>query len=218
MKLYKFRPLASKLDFCRAKSILETNFFWCSKFWDLNGPMEGTFHSSVIDSIDKVFVEKIQYKICSFSGEKAFKNPAVWGYYTNGFRGYAVEIEIPNAKEAAIRKVNYKKDINDADLIKRNKAEIILTTKLIPWEHEDEYRFLIRSGSNSHKIGKITAVYFGEPYGNAINKTLIYNQSFLLSEYEIWRAKLIKVVKNIEIDPFLVEVQKSKVCRSKRIA
>lgn len=41
-----------------------------------------------------VFTEKNAYRICSFSGEKALSNPAIWGYCANGFKGVAIEVEV----------------------------------------------------------------------------------------------------------------------------
>src|SRR3989344_8601879 len=166
--IYKFRPLATQDDFDRAKNILETGHFWCSKFSELNDPMEGAFHASTIKKIDEALEQKMHYKICSFSGEKAFEEPTLWGYYANGFRGIAIEVECEDTK---VRKINYKENIKS---INNTSIDEILTTKLDPWKKEEEYRFLVESDNNFHKIGKIKAVYFGDPYNRATNKSNIY--------------------------------------------
>ena len=174
MKLYKFRPLGSCQDLERAQEILNTGKFWCSRFWELNDPMEGVywFNAGTLNEefIHKLYGEKSKILLCSFSGEQAFGNPLMWGYYANGFKGIAIEIEV-NGDEPHISKMNYDKDIatitNDDgsdDAVKR-----ILTTKLDCWKHEKEYRY-IHSGSNGlHKIGQITAVYFGKPFKTTVN-------------------------------------------------
>lgn len=100
MKLYKFRPLANQTDFDRAKAILETGCFWCSKFFDLNDPMEGVYKG-----IKNYFAEKDRYKICSFSGKKAFRDPVMWAYYANGFKGMAIETAICN--ETKVKAMEY---------------------------------------------------------------------------------------------------------------
>ena len=95
MKLYKFRPLANDRDRDYLKEILETRKFHCSKFQDLNDPMEGIYYAADrANIIDLIFKAKARYKICSFSNEEAFSKPIMWGYYANGFRGVAVEIEV----------------------------------------------------------------------------------------------------------------------------
>ena len=178
MKLYKFRSLANEGDFNRAKSILETGCFWCENFFNLNDPVEGVFYLEQRnkDKLGSIFEAKEEYKICSFGCKKAFKNPIMWGYYANGFRGIAIEIEI---EKNEVKKINYvpnipsledlmKKHSNDCDDNDKITKEII-STKLKPWEHEAEWRFLKKSENNLHKIGEITAVYFGNPRGNISN-------------------------------------------------
>lgn len=178
MILYKFRPLATCQDLARAQQILETGEFWCSRFWELNDPMEGVYWFSAgtlgDDVIGKLYDEKSKCAICSFSGEKAFKNPIVWGYYANGFRGIAIKIEYDEGS-VDIEKVNYASEIASmangeptGDAVKR-----ILTTKLCCWEHEDEYRYVNNGDHSSRKIGDVTAVYFGAPYKTAVNAEVV---------------------------------------------
>ena len=64
MKLYKFRSLTSEEEFERATQIIETGIFWCSKFSELNDPMEGVFRTSRNSGlIQEIYAEKISYKI-----------------------------------------------------------------------------------------------------------------------------------------------------------
>lgn len=172
MKLYKFRSLGSCQDLIKARMILETGEFWCSRFWELNDPMEGVYCSTNTDkhSTSALYDEKSRRAICSFSGENAFGNPLMWGYYANGFRGIAIEIKV-NCEASKITEINYTDEIskigNDDD--KSISVKHILTTKLNCWSHENEYRYIDNDNKGPRKIGNITAVYFGNPYDNTDN-------------------------------------------------
>lgn len=70
----------------------------------------------------------------------------MWGYYANGFKGIAIEIEV-DCKRSGIRKVSYAREVakitngdDAADAVER-----ILTTKLSCWRHEFEYRYIEKS-------------------------------------------------------------------------
>ncbi len=206
MKLYKFRPLATEQDFDRLKSILKTGEFWFSKFSNLNDPMEGSFtvldHPRPSEIIDLIYNEKECYKICSFSNKRAFSKPIMWGYYANGFKGVAIEIEI---KKAEIKQINYVKNIptvktSDPDC----EARRILTKKLWHWKHEGEYRVLTKAKDDNDKvkIGKITALYFGDPYERADNQSKIIENSDILRKYINFKDGILK---------FLQESQDTKI-------
>jgi hypothetical protein len=220
MKLYKFRPLATDgvdSDFSRLKDILKTGKFWCSKFSDLNDPLEGFYAflngSYVSKTARLIYDEKENYKICSFSDEEAFSNPAMWGYYANGFRGVAIEIEVCRNK---VEPIKYKQNIpklknRPSDEEAKKEAKKILTTKLKPWEHENEYRFLEKSSSNEFKIGEITALYFGDPYGSAKNKEDIIENSKALKKYIELKDDILKISKDFEL--YLVKIKNCKVIK-----
>jgi len=195
MKVYKFRPLVTQEDFNRAKNILETGHFWCSKFSELNDPMEGAFYEPEIEKINETFKGKNCRKICSFSGEIAFKNPILWGYYTNGFRGIAIEIDCSNQE---VQEICYVQDIlNLNEIGVTDIVEKVLTTKLHNWKHEQEYRYLVESDNHFHKVGKITNIYFGDPYYRASNKDKIYESSNILKEYKKYKKNLIELTKKM---------------------
>lgn len=214
MKLYKFRPLSSQLDLDRAKQILETGHFWCSRFSELNDPMEGAFttleNANVVQIIDSIYGEKNKFKICSFSGSKGFENPSMWGYYANGFKGMGIEIEVE--QEKSIEKVDYSEQIGHLNVSTNNiSIRELLKTKLLSWKHEDEFRFLIRTESNYHEIGKITAAYFGAPYNSFDNSEEIINKSEILKDYEKRINQLKKIAIGKGIRAFSVEVIDNKV-------
>ena len=206
MKIYRFRKLTSEIDHCRLREILETGKFWCSSFWELNDPMEGVFsyygeNDEIIKSgIDAIYSLKNKYKICSFSGVKGFENPIMWGYYAGGFKGVAVEVEV---REDEVKKVRYKKNI--ADIFSGDNYDTvsivkeIFTRKLEMWEHENEYRFLEDSENNNyHKIGEITAVYFGNQYGNLSN-TVDIQKNKKLAEYNEFKKRMANIARGKNI-------------------
>lgn len=210
MKLYKFRSLSNEDEFKRVKKILESGEFWCSSFWELNDPMEGVYLTSRgVHFIDKIYKSKSKYKICSFSGKKGFNEPTLWGYYANGFKGVAIEIEIPVVK---INKINYGSELpdfsdnHDSD----ETAKMILTSKLKSWEKEDEYRFLSVGKDNFHEIGKITSIYFGNPYANTINRNVTYEKDIIMN-YLTKKDKLAEVAEKHKIPLHNVHIKTNEI-------
>lgn len=193
LKLYKFRPLGGCVAAKRTKEVIETGEFWCSPLWEQNDSMEGAYsywqsHEIPNGSID-IYSEKNSYRICSFSGKGALKDPKMWGYYANGFKGLAIEIEISSDE---IKKVDYqnsllREDTNSPDIKK------IITTKLKCWKSENEYRFLTQGETGNKKIGKITGIYLGEPYGSLDNTSRIIENSSKLQKYRCQKEELIQL-------------------------
>lgn len=210
IKLYKFRPLANEEDFERLKDILETGKFWCSKFFELNDPMEGVYnflnYSDRPDAVDLIFKTKTSYKICSFCNEEAFSKPTLWGYYANGFRGVAIELEVGSDK---VEEIQYKDKIPSFKGVNPEKEAVeILTTKLELWEHECEYRFLEKSDNNDNnkfEIGKITALYFGDPYEGTINRKDIIENSNAVRKYIDLKNKILEITKELSVHSVQIE-------------
>ncbi len=188
MKLYKFRSLADDNDYLRLKTIIETWFFRCSKFKELNDPMEGVFLAIWEKLIKEVYDEKIKRKICSFSGEKWFKNPAMRWYYANSFKWVVIEIDVEEEK-TWIKPIMY-----ENSTIEKSSVEDILMTKTKSREHENEYRFLTRSAKNFHKIWKIVAIYFGDPYHHIANKSTIIENNKGIEKYNELKGKIIPIL------------------------
>lgn len=77
MKLYKFRPLLTCCNYDRVISIIRDGFYCCS-FLDFNDVNEGVFPvSKKTQSVD--LNQKLEYRICSFSKEKALSSQLMWG-------------------------------------------------------------------------------------------------------------------------------------------
>ena len=195
IKLYKFRPLGDELSLCRAKRILETGEFWCSRFWELNDPMEGVFSVNIGNQevIRQILLRKKKFVICSFSGQEAFSNPVMWGYYANGFKGIAIEIEVSADEVQKIKNMTYADYVAEwSKTDGSDRVTEILTTKLCSWKHEHEYRFLDDSETPGQRrqIGKITGVYFGDPYGTIANRGDIIKESKELRDFDSFRSEL----------------------------
>ncbi|MFZ3166717.1 MAG: hypothetical protein WA130_03815 [Candidatus Methanoperedens sp.] len=203
MKLYKFRSLRNYEDYKRVQYIITTGKFWCSKLWNLNDPMEGVYKNSDFnsDNINQIFDEKNNYLICSFSGKIGFNNPLLWGYYANGFKGVTIEVEIENKDIIKVEYVSqdkFNKNMND--------VKEIITQKLNNWKHENEYRFLIESEENQQEIGRITKVFFGNPYSNLNNSKKILETSNSLRDFKKYKCKLKETceTKNIYTEDYIL--------------
>ncbi|MFW2592081.1 hypothetical protein ACN5PC_09175 [Aliarcobacter butzleri] len=166
--------------------------------------MEGVYSSENDELTKKIFSEKNKKVICSFSNRNGFSNPIMWGYYANGFKGVAIEIEIPENKN--LKKVSYSSELpkifSEEEIIK------ILTTKLNKWKHEKEYRFIIDTEKEFlYKIGEITKVYLGNPYGNTINQKDIIENNKSLKKYLYLKHELEEFLtnKNIKYSDIIVK-------------
>lgn len=220
MKLYKFRSLAGstdckskagdKSDYCRVIDIIKEGKFWCSSFWGFNDPMEGIFYANK-NLIEKIYSEKEKYKLCSFSGINGFHNPLLWGYYANGFKGVAIEIEVDNISknEQSLYQIEYIPYISSFSN-SRNDVIKILTRKLNIWKHEDEFRFLTTDNPNFQKIGNITNVFFGNPYGNVTNRDEFANKD-IIEDYNSKKEKLQDLLKTKNIKSKSVKIIKNRI-------
>ncbi len=204
-RLIKFIPLANDDgrtgNFERAEKIIKTGCFWCSKLWDLNDPMEGVFSTYDKESIPYLFNQKNNTVICSFSHHSAIKNPLLWGYYANGFKGIAIQIKVDKSKMKRgerIRKIEYCNSISNAHIDDEDK---IMTVKKTDWSHEKEIRFLKHGNPYSYKIGEITNVYFGTPYKHTDNYNDIEEKSETLKKYVELRQRLEQVCIDKGIEP-----------------
>ena len=189
IKLLKFRSLANKKDFERVKEIIDTGKFWCSKLWNLNDPMEGIYRNRFFDNVDisNMFDEKNNHVICSFSSKEAINNPLLWGYYANGFKGVAIEVDREEYDD--IFPITYSSvDDFGKDIFNVND---ILTRKFDCWTHEKEFRFLKQTNKEgAYLIGRISRVFFGNPYAKINNKKNVEDNSHTLRKYKFLRREL----------------------------
>ena len=218
LHLFKFRPLGDDNARDWMKEILEKGQFWCSKFWELNDPMEGVFQSTDAaipkKMMEKLLDEKFSRVICSFSGIIAFKKPTLWGYYANGFKGAAIEIEV-SARDVDI--VTYDDDVAaflspDHGLDDKALLRKILTTKLSCWHPEEEYRFIHKSNCHGYQtVGQITAIHFGLPYHHIENRRDVLAQSGVLQKYYEYVKELSRFAKGKQIKCYNAYIENGKV-------
>lgn len=209
MKLYKFRSLGSCPELDRVSQILTTGKFWCAQFWELNDPMEGVYvyntHNFPETLAESIFSEKSERALCSFSKKRAFYNPLLWGYYANGFKGVAIEVETARSLPG-LMDVKYVESAQliDLDLNPTHAVDTILTSKLRSWRHEGEVRFLTNGTSGLREVGKISAVYFGRPYGDIDNAAQVQALP-QVHDYRCRTQKLIEVARFHEIPCYSVK-------------
>ena len=165
--LYKYRSINNTLFLL---DILVNRRLFASKFNSLNDPMEGHFiyRSSKIglDLLKEIRLLKKELRICSLS--KKANDTLMWAYYGDGHKGVAIGVEVADNVEYDIRPVKYRertvffsKEMDAEEAVKK-----LLSTKLLPWEHEQEVRVLTYENYVDVKIKKIV---FGK---NIIDKDM----------------------------------------------
>lgn len=181
MKLYKFRPLLTEGNRKRIISIIQDGFYCCD-FLNYNDVNEGVYP----DSQNKAgvdLVQKLEYKICSFSAEAALGSQLMWGHYAAAGMGVAIEIDVAVASGGPIKKVEYGKDG------RYDNVEEILTNKSKDWEYEAEWRYLSTEPDKFYEA-IVTKIYFGTPYRCLNNYQEIKSKHRTLSKYLRYSKKL----------------------------
>jgi len=162
MKLYKFRSFG---DLDRLLDILVMRRLYCAQPFELNDPFEGVYVSAFyppsntrytsmqgIDAQDHSVTRRERavwepglpgekLRVCSLSA--SLKDIRLWSHYADGFRGVAIEVEIP--AEAPLHLVTYDTRLHEHPVIVLDphpKAEKVFTMKTYQWKHEEEYRLL----------------------------------------------------------------------------
>ena len=142
MILYKYRGFD---NFEFALDIFLNSRLYAANFKDLNDPMEGRFVYSkrLLEKaqLRRIRGSKAEYNICSLS--KTPHNMLMWSYYADGHKGFVVGVEIKDPK-AETKKVRYVKDLVITAGHGQNLAILILSKKLVFWEHEEEFRVFKR--------------------------------------------------------------------------
>jgi len=180
MRLFRLHSLASKNHTSWVIDTVNSNRFHCSSFAAFNDPMEGIFRTKSLTDLENLTSQKNKFKVCCLTDIYGVKNPALWGYYAGSFRGVAFEIQ---CDDDYIHQITYAKDIpsipdtTDTNLIKA------LTTKVKPWKHEREFRFINKTEKEKNEIGKIIALHCFIPYNEVDNRIQIHNSSKSIKTY-----------------------------------
>lgn len=130
------------------EDILRNNRLFCADWRKLNDPLEGTYDTLITGATDnhlslvkQVYSSKVRTKVCCLF--QTYKSHAMWGYYADGFRGAAIELDLP---ASAVRPIDYASGLRihkwQDDPNPYKIATDILTTKHRDWERENEVRIL----------------------------------------------------------------------------
>lgn len=147
--LYKYRDLKS-LD--RLLDILLRRRLYAAKFNMLNDPMEGVFtyndNPSIRTFVSKMNSEKSKLRVCSLS--KSHSNNLLWSYYADSHQGIAIGVRLPTKQATVLQlaKVAYSNSNHFAPFTGSQpelEAIQVLSRKLKPWKHEEEYRVFTKS-------------------------------------------------------------------------
>ena len=139
--------------------------------------------------------------------------PTIWGYYANGLKGVAIEVEVtlPSPSIEGLkyldRPVEWEDHRSGASIEDRVKS--IITSKLKVWEHEHEYRFLTQEEDPKQVVGKITGVYFGDPYCGIENADEVIAQSSWKESYSGDRAKLTELAMKLGYPCYFSHIARS---------
>jgi hypothetical protein len=95
LRLYRYRSLKDDKALVRELKALKDSYIWCSKFTDLNDPMEGAFRpSSRIDKVNLREVNRLiegklsEIGIACFS--ESYENEVMWAHYAGSFCGICI--------------------------------------------------------------------------------------------------------------------------------
>ncbi|MGA2440599.1 MAG: hypothetical protein ABSH08_06555 [Tepidisphaeraceae bacterium] len=202
MVAFKFR---GEDDFCKhTLDIIDKQRLYCADWTCLNDPMEAHFlfvRRSVAD--ENAFLERLKrakhgFKVCSLSAK--FTSRLMWGHYAAGFRGVAIEVDLPDVDW--IKPIDYREHIIRIDgsdyTCVEDEARDILFTKYKVWCYEKEIR--IQSSEEFYKLDKpIARVIFGnriKPENLKQLETRCQRMQFILCRASLSDAGL-------QIDPYL---------------
>jgi len=149
VKLFKFRDVQRPN---RVLDIILQQRLYCSDLESLNDPTEGVFafytsqknDSDEQDKKIKAINDCIKtLKVCSLS--KTFDSHLLWAHYADGFKGIAIEVEIPDS-HTSIREVKYDGVFSSFNIDNHLNAEDVaidvLTSKFQDWSYEKEVRII----------------------------------------------------------------------------
>jgi len=186
-KLYKFKSFAQPQQII---DIFENSHIYCSKFQELNDPMEGVFvHYGLKNCIvDELYKAKNKRLIACFT--TCIQNEAMWAYYADSARGIAIEIE-NNFDNSKSNYVNYQSNISEINQIIHNyliDVNPILFNKLSSFSHENEFRVINKvqdslKPDNRFINVKISKVF----YTNRITQS---NKKFLEKLSKLYEIKI----------------------------
>ena len=155
---YKYRNLNGK-NWEYLLDIILNNRLYCSKYNQLNDPMEGFYISRERlpqNLRDNILNQKSNYRICSLANEDT--NKLLWAHYANGFKGVVIGIKTKEPVQSVIYEGLHELD----NLLIRPNQDIssIFLHKLEEWNYENESRIILDTQSEYVEI-KVVEIIFG---------------------------------------------------------
>jgi hypothetical protein len=194
-RLYRFRKVQTAESAKRELDAIAGNYLWCSRYRDLNDPMEGVFGVSRWVTKQQTYREVVRIirdekqlvGICCFSD--SYNNELMWAHYTENFSGICVGYSTSRLREGLgdqvhIARVAYDERpprVGRADLdCLRHAARQVLSHKKACWLYEREWRILTNPeevqppGPLQIRVdGAVKSVYLGPRIQHEIKNRMI---------------------------------------------
>ena len=163
---YKYREMgvSPSLVYKRTKDIFVNSRLFMATYSSMNDPMEAFYYGNMLthDDIINIKRDKTKIRICSLS--KTYSDVLMWAHYGGAHRGICLEVEIDDSN-CSEREINYDSQLWTPNNNYNDVAEDIMSHKLIPWQYEDEVRFIRKLNGGEHNPQflniHITKVYLG---------------------------------------------------------
>ena len=170
MEAFKFRTLR---DSVRVLGMIRPNDLWCADWKNPNDPMEGFYfcepggaQSDAQLIISAIRRGKRGRYVCSLSAR--FDIATQWAYYADEFRGLALEYDLSELRmsdEVTVDHVSYEPLEASFDIYQDSDperlAELVLLTKIVEWQHEQEIRIISRREGRLRIPGGVRSVTLG---------------------------------------------------------
>ena len=197
-KLYKYREMGSfsSQTYRRTKDIFENSRLFMAQYFNMNDPMEAFYNANRLyeDEIRNIRADKTKLRICSLS--KTYSDVLMWAHYGGSHKGVCIEVEVDD-RDATEMEVHYRSQLWTPQTIYPNIAEDIMSHKFIPWQYEEEVRFIRKLNGRENDPQflniHITKVYLGcalsdddrQKYERRINSWLSNNNHPLVPIYKL---------------------------------
>lgn len=217
--LYRYRSLRPELDQTRQRNrnrfdeevaAVRERFVYCSRYRDMNDPMEGLYKAarsaredpSWGEAVREIRSEKLALGIASFS--ETWDHPLMWAHYADGFRGICIAYRLRRLLEeldeaCTLTRMSYADrphTLNQVRVEDRDvRAKALLSQKSVAWNYEREWRlFAMTHGRAFHGAQAVDHVYLGARMSSNQQDEIITRLSSVLTDVRPTRIKGYRVV------------------------
>lgn len=194
-RLFRYRDVSSAELAERELDAIANNYLWCSRYGDLNDPMEGIYGASPWLASQTAFEilsreilnNKRSVGICCFSDNH--DNELMWSHYTRNYSGICVAYSTRQLREGLGDEVHLVRVAYDGRPPRIGKdyqeqpqqaAKTVLSHKKSCWLYEREWRLLTSPAAiqvpgplHIASTGSTKAVYLGPRMNNDIKAKMI---------------------------------------------